>query len=302
METLVKENVFTRSEGLKKGYLQEKKVYLKPILRAGKMISDPNHKGYFMWEGASKMFCLMRNNYGELISPFKDEDEQIFFSKLLDVDLNPRKVNDNFWYDFYVRITKDHNLMTGELHYDLSDPMDNLRVRILKQQKEIAPSWDQRFEHISYKFALVDEDFEEKVNTVEMDKMETIWTYWGEIKNSPKKMKEFLSIYYMTKKVNKSVSDDTNREFLTSEIKKLIDSDSNVLCDIIKDEDLSTKLFIYKGMKAGGIHREGVNTYYIVGDDSKLPLNEFISHIKFLKETTDPIYLKLEAQINTQKI
>jgi hypothetical protein len=302
METTVNELTFTKSEAIKKGYLQEKKVYLKPILRAGKMITDPNHRGYFMWEGASKMFCLMRNTYGELVSPFKNEEEQMFFSKLLDVDLNPRKVENNFWYDFYVRVTKDHNLMSGELNYDLSDPMDNIRVRVLKQQKEIAPSWDQRFEHISYKFALVDEDFEEKVNTAEMDKMEAIWTYWGEIKNSPKKMKEFLSIYYMTKKVNKSVSDDTSREFLTSEIKKLIDKDSETVYTIVQDDDLPIKLFVYKAIKAGGVYKEGVGTYYIVGDDTKLPLNQFVDHIKFLKESTDPMYLKLEAQINTQKL
>jgi hypothetical protein len=294
---------FTKAYGVEKGYLQDKIVYLKPIPRGNKMISDPKHSGYFMWEGASKQFCLMTNKYGMLINPFKSEDEELFFSEILDIDLNIYKKEDNFWHDFYVKITKDFNLMSTGIPFNLSDPMDNLRVRILKQQREVADTWEERFNHIEYKFALVEDDHEELVQNKEMDTMEAIFTYWGEIKSSVKKMRDFLSIYWMTKRTTKEVPLDATKEFLTTEIKKLIDSDKEGVYNVITDSNLQLKLFIAKGIRAGAIVKEGVGTYYTTGNvDNKYSLEEFIGHVKFLKESTDPIYLKIEAQINSQKV
>lgn len=299
MET---KTIATRESGLKDGYLQNKIVNLKPIPRGNKMITDPAHSGYFMWEGASKQFCLVTNKYGMLLNPFKNEDEERFFSQILDIDLNIYKKQNNFWHTFYVKISKDHKLMSSGVSFDLSDPMDNVRVRILKQQKEVAPSWEERFDRIEYKFALVDEGHEEIVQNMELDMMEEIFTYWGEIKSSVKKMRDFLSVYWMTKKTTKEVPADATKEFLTSEIKKIIDGDKSGIHSIIKNEDLQTKLFISRGVRAGAIIKEGVGTYYTTGnEDQKYALTEFIEHIKFLKDSTDPIYLKIEAQINSQK-
>jgi len=297
-----KEIVATTEYGLKEGFLEDRKVILKPIPRGGKMITDPQHTGYFMWEGASKQYCLPVNEYDELVNPFKSEEEQLFFSSILDLDLNTHKKKDNFWHEFYVKITKDAKLMSEGITYDLRDPKDNLRVRILQLQKdEIASGWDNRFEKLTYKFALVDEDYQDESNTKEMDIAETVWTFWGGIKSSQKKMKEFLGVYWMTKKVLKSIPKDATKEFLTKEIKQIIDSDIKSVYNIIKDSDADIKYFIFKGIQAGAIMKEGVNTYQIIGDDSQYSLVSFIDHIKFLKESTDPIYQKLEAQINSKK-
>jgi len=293
----------TREEGIKKGYLQNKKVYLKPVPRGGKMITDPQHKGYFMWEGASKQYCLTVNKENnQLISPFRDEEEQKFFSALLDVDLNVHKKYDNFWHSFYVKILKDHKLMNEGLVFDLSDPMDNLRVRVLKQQdKEIAPSWDKRFERMTYKFVLVDEDFEDESSLKEMNILEEVFTFWGSIKNSPKKMKEFLGVYWMTKKSTKNVPQDAGKDFLTKEINKAIEDDKETVYRIIKDSNIDIKYLIFRGIQVGAINRTGVNTYSLVGDESTYTLPGFIEYLNFLKENTDPMYQKLEAQINSKK-
>jgi hypothetical protein len=95
---------------------------------------------------------------------------------------------------------------------------------------------------------------------------------------------------------------DSTKEFLTSEVKKIIDSDKTTMYEIIKDKNLPIKLFIARGIRAGAIVKEGIGTYYTVGsEEQKYSLSEFIDHIKFLKDSTDPIYLKIEAQINSQK-
>lgn len=293
----------TVQEGLEKGFLEDRKVYLKPIPRGGKMITDPNHTGYFMWEGASKQYCLAVNkDNNELLNPFRNEEEKKFFSEILDIDLNIHKKEDNFWHTFYVKITKDHKLMNDGVIFDLKDPMDNLRVRVLRQQeREIAPSWDKRFERMTYKFALVDEDYEDETSAKEMDIMEEVFTFWGSIKGSPKRMKEFLGVYWMVKKSLKNVPQDATKDFLTTEIKRIIDEDMDTVHSVIKDPDIEMKYLIFKGIQAGAINRAGVNTYSLVGDETSYSLPGFIDHLKFLKESTDPIYQKLEAQINSKK-
>ena len=292
---------FTTEYGLEKGFLQNKKVRLKPVPRGGKMITDPSHKGYFMWEGASKQFCLATNQHNELVSPFKSEEEMRYFSGVLDQDLNIHKTKDNFWHKFYVKIVKDHKLMNDGIPHDLSNPMDNIRYRVLKMQAEIAESWDQRFSRLTYKFAFVDEDYEEEVSNKEMDLKEAIWTFWGSIKNSPKKMKEFLGIYWMEKKLLKTIAPDATKEFLTAEIKKILDTDSGLVYKIIEDKEIETKYFIFRAMQNGSIIRKGIVTYEIVGENKEYSYAELIDHIKFLKENTDPLYLKMEAQINSKK-
>jgi len=293
----------TREEGLAKGYLENKKVILKPVPRGGKMITDPNHKGYFMWEGASKQYCLtVSKENNQLISPFKDEEEQRFFSELLDIDLNVHKKEDNFWHSFYVKVSKDARLMNDGIVFDLSDPMDNLRVRVLKQQeKEIAHSWDQRFERMTYKFVLLDEDFEDESSAKEMNILEEVFTFWGSIKNSPKKMKEFLGVYWMAKKSTKNVPQDATKDFLTREISKAIEEDKTTVFKVINDSDIDLKYLIFRGIQLGAINRTGVNTYSLVGDDTTYSLPGFIDYLRFLKNNTDPMYQKLEAQINSKK-
>ncbi len=292
----------TKEYGLEKGYLENRRVVLKPIPRGGKMITDPSHTGYFMWEGASKQFCLASNrNTNELVNPFKSEEEQRYFSGILDQDLNVFKKKDNFWYNFYVKITKDHKLMNQGIEYDLSSPMDNLRVRVLKQQNEIAESWDKRFDRTTYKFAFVTEDFEEEQSSKKMDQQATIWTFWGSIKASLKKMREFLGAYLMEKKILKTVPQDATKEFLTTEINKIIENDADTMYKLIEDKDLELKYWIFRAMQVGAIVRKGIATYEVTGEGADYSYRELLDHIKFLKENTDPIYQKIEAQLNTKK-
>ena len=71
--------VVSREEALEKGYLEDKIVYLKPSPRQGKMIKDPIHVGYFMYEGASVNFVLPKDARGELVNVFSSKEEQAYF-------------------------------------------------------------------------------------------------------------------------------------------------------------------------------------------------------------------------------
>ena len=293
----------TKEQGIKDGYLQNKTVILKPVIRTYPLINDrKDHVLYFMQDGASKFFVLPKNNYNEFVNIFKNENEKEFFEEILGLDLNFNKKTDNFWEKFTVKITKNVNLMEGRIKFDLSDPMDNIRVRIIRLYPDVTEGWENRYDKPKSKFCLVDSDFQEVNSNKEMDILETIWTFRGEIKNSPKKLRDFLTVYYLTKKSTKTVPDDFTVEQLNGEIRRIIEDDKDVVYKIITDPDKDIKLFISRAVRCGAIERKGVTGYAIPGDPNQYDFRDMVEHIKALKEATDVTYMKIDTQIKQAKL
>lgn len=288
----------TVEEALEKGYLQKGKVKLVPVVRGGRMINEPTHVGFFMFDGASVQLCLPTDPRGVLVNPFNSEEEKKFFEEQLDVDLNLHKKKDNFWHNFYVKIVKDASFMEFGVDFDLEDPMDNLRVRVLKAQNIVAPDIRKKDERPEYKFALVPEDYEDRAVLDEMDSQQKIWTYWGSIKDSSRKMIDFLTLYLMTKKTGKEVPSDASVEFLANEISKIIKDDKKGVIDVIADSDSTIKLFIGKALRVGAIQKSGVNSYMFPGAEVRYTLKELVEELSEMKKVTDDTYLKIKAQID----
>lgn len=287
----------TREEAIKKGFLQEKKVFLKPVPRKGKMVNDPAHTAFFMYDGAFIKFTLPNERHRPvLVNPFKSTEEKEFFEKELDVDLNPYKKEGNFWHTFKVKFQKSASTMMYGVEFDLADPIDNLRWRVLTFCPEVAPSWDERERRPSYRFALVESDYEEKKASSDLDLIEEMFTFYGTIKNSPVKMRQFLEIYFMETRQLKEVPEDADRSFMQREIKEIMEVNKEGFLKVSRDEDYDMKLLILKAIKRGAIEKTGVNSYNIVGDISGMRLVELVNYLKSLKETTDDLYLRLEAQ------
>ena len=295
------EKRISKEEAFKKGYLEKKRILLKPVPRGGGMVTDTTHMGYFMWEGASVYASLPMTDRGDLFNIFKDDEEREFFEKVLDLDLSVHKKKDNFWRKFTVKITKDGELMFEGKRFDLGDPMDNLRVRVLKVQDFIAPEWSKRFAKGQYKFVLVGEDHEEEQADLELDAMERVFTYFGSIKDSPKKMKDFLRVYLLETRSSKEVADDVDKAWLRKEIKAIIDSNREVFLKLAMDDKLELKQFVANGVKVGAIQKEGVNRYVIPGETVKYSFPEMVEYISKLKDETDDAYIKIDTQIKNNK-
>jgi len=295
------ENKVTKEDIYKKGYLEDKKILLKPVVRGGGIIKEPTHMGYFMWEGASIYVSLPMNDRGDLVNIFRDDEERKFFEQKLSLDLSVHKKKDNFWRKFTVKITKDGELMYEGKRFNLADPMDNLRVRVLKQQEFIAPEWDKRYAKGHYKFVLVGEDHEEEQADVELDAMERVFTYFGSIKDSPKKMKDFLRAYLLETRSSKEVSDDSDKAWLRKEIKGIIDHDRETFLKLCDDDQLDLKQFIANGVKVGAIQKEGINKFVIPGETVKYSFPEMVGYVSKLKDETDDAYIKIDTQIKNNK-
>jgi hypothetical protein len=294
----------TIEEGIKKGYLEDKIVYLKPSPRRGKMVNREDHVAYFMYEGASINFVLpSEKTKRTLVNPFKNLEEKKFFEETLDLDLNPYATpSENFWTTFRVRFTKDPKTLKDGIKFDLSDPMDNLRYRVVKENIDlVAPNWEERTNKPGYRFALVDEFYEEKRANSTMEALEKIFTFFGTIKERPGALKEFLEVYYMNTKQLKGVEHSASIEWMQKEMLNIIEQDKPGVLNVIDDDDYVTKAFILQAVKAGALEKNGVNSYHIPGETTKWGLVEMVRYIKQLKETTDDTYLRIEAQIGMNK-
>jgi len=294
--------VVTKEEAFKQKYLEDRIVILKPIPRGGKIIKDPTHTGYFMWEGASLYLSLPINSRGDLVNIFKSDEERKYFEHELDIDLSVHKTKNNFWRKFTVKITKDGMLMTFGKKFNMADPMDNLRVRVLKAQEIIAEDWDKRFSKGHYKFVLVDESHEENQAEVSLNEMEQVFTFFGGIKSSPKKMKDFLRTYLLETRSSKQVPEDAEKNWLIKEIKDVIDNDRITFLRLSKDDNLELKQLIGNAVKVGAIQKEGINKFIIPGlDNMTFSYSELVEFIKKVKEETDDIYIRIDTQVKNSK-
>jgi hypothetical protein len=294
-------STISKEEAFKKGYLQNKKVFLKPVVRGGKMITSPEHVAYFQYEGASNWFQLPKNKLNVLVDPFVSNEEREFFEKELDLDLNVNKKKDNFWHTFFVKVIKDYGLMHDGYAFDLTDPLDNLRYRVTKLQPQVAPNWESRTSKGEYRFALVEEGYAEEKEQTETNKLIEAYTYLGSIQNSARAMKDFLGVYYMEKNDLKHVEEDSDKEWLKKEIRKIIDNETSLALKIINDPEVKIKNFILQGIRAGAIIKSARNKYDIPGEGTSYTYAELVSYLTNAEEIKADVYLKIAAQIKVSK-
>ena len=185
--------------------------------------------------------------------------------------------------------------------FDLSDPMDNLRVRVLRFTPEVAPTWEERTDKPSYRFALVQQDYEEQKAVGEAKMMEEAWKYFGSMDNNRQKMEDFISVYYNQKRSTKTIPSDCTKEWLLSQLSNILREDIETFLAIKNDEDFEIKAFITKAIKIGAITKEGVNKFKIASDSTVWSYTELVSFMKQEKEDSGDLYLKIKQQLNIKK-
>ncbi len=282
-------------------FLKDKVVYLKPIPRSSGMVKDPKHIAYFKMEGAFDMYPLKIDEKTlKYINPFSSEEEMKFFSEVLGEDLNPYKTNNTFWQKYFVRIVKTPELMNVGKKFDLSDVHDALAYKVLLTWKgEIIDNADEVNKYPTARYVFVDEKYEENKATEELEEIFKIGTYYGELKTSDKKMREFINVYYINKPNRISIPEDFTTKSLIMELDKIIKKDKDGFINTYEDPDFKTKAFIAKAIDKGAIKKLGVATYAIEGVASEYTFNELLAQIKeWAKTKTEPIYAKMIAIVN----
>ena len=202
-------------------------------------------------------------------------------------DLSIHKRDQNYWTDFKVRLRNEVKVL------DLSKPEEYIIYKVLlTNDGTIAPSEAEKFGKGTYKFAIVEEGYQniEKVKSAG-SKMEA-YKFFGKIESSPTKMKEFLNVYYTQKPGGKSVPSNAKQEFLIAEIEKVIEVDLSGFLTLANDKEFEKKVLIYSGLKFKAILREGMNYKTPEGTIMGVNLQEAIAFLDNPSNSDEVIRIK----------
>ena len=300
-------------EGLKKGYLKSKKVYLKPIegKRMTLIAQSDNSVHSFMYDGATYDRCLPLNARGDFYNPFDSDDEKDFFERLTGKELradssNPKCVwvtgadgGTGMNITIKVKFNVDTTIKTQGFEFDLMNPNDVLRLKIAKMQWDTAPSWENRHDKPHYVWAIVDGQEEDLTKKKLALTSTRAYIEFGKIQDNKDKMIEVLKLYYMNSNLNKDVSNDISSNALITEIQNIIEKNIEGFLKVVEDPDKDTKVLILNGIKASAIEKFGNGTYCIP-NGIKYSLEDFITFLNVAKDRkdTDDTYLTILARID----
>ncbi len=239
--------------------LRNSKVVVRPIRRQGGWVGM-DHDSSFMNDGASIGIVVPQMESGYLVDPltfikgeFDDKDREFLAKELGLQDISPLNtyVKKNYWVGNTVLLDRNG------LYLDLSKIPDFVKFLILRSDSErIAPTWGERFEKGTYKFAICEEgvEIQDKVSNLEEKKM--AYAHLGKIDTNNEKMLDFLYVYYLTKKDSKRPPRTADSKWLKNEIGRIIEDDIKMFLSILEDENYNLKLLIQRSVEVGAIKRD----------------------------------------------
>lgn len=250
----------------------QNKIVIVRYLKKNHGIWGNNPKHVFaggMAENSVRILVVPRLSSGMYVNVLTD-NEKAYLEEVMGLEYNALSVykkKDNFWDSSNpeginkVRLTKD------DTRLDLSNPEDYIRYKILLANKNIvAPSLKayQDMPKATYQFVLITEDDETKVNKDNMSITMQCYKEFGKVED------DFDTLRFIVEIIEgKPLSNNTKLEFLQSRINNIIQTNNKIFLSTIKDELLSTKVFIKKCINNGLISNKN-NLLYLKSDGSPL--------------------------------
>lgn len=222
-----------------------------------------------MAEGAVRIFVVPRLSSGMFVNVLTD-NEKAFLEEIMGLEYNALSIYkkiDNFWDDSNenginkVRLTKQDN------YFNLSDPEDYIRYKILLANKDyIAPSLQalQDTPKATYQFVIISEGEETKVAKNNMSTTMMCYKEFGKIEEDIDTLRVIIETID-----GRPTSQTAKLEFLQTKVNSLIQADSKIFLKVITDPMLSTKVLIKRAIEAGLISNRG-NYLYLRKDNTPL--------------------------------
>ena len=222
-----------------------------------------------MAEGAVRTFVVPRLSSGMFVNVLTDK-EKAFLEEIMGLEYNALSIYkkvDNFWDDSNenginkVRLTKQDN------YFNLSDPEDYIRYKILLANKDyIAPSLQalQDTPKATYQFVIISEGEETKVAKSNMSSTMMCYKEFGKIEDDIDTLRVIIETID-----GRPTSQTAKLEFLQTRVNSLIQADSKIFLKVVTDPMLSTKVLIKRAIEAGLISNRG-NYLYLRKDNTPL--------------------------------
>jgi hypothetical protein len=300
METFMTDALTKR----RRGYLRTGIIKVLPIKRSSDWLPE-NADSAFMNTGAKHEYVVsILQRSGSLIDPLADltDEQKTLVAKQLGFkDSNNLNVNkpkkENYWINKVVFIDKNGKFL------NLADIGDYISYKILEVNLDyIAPSWEERYNKGTYKFALVFEEEEVKMKNTKIDIKKDAYMMFGKIDGSIKKLTDFLWIYYLTNKDGKRLPNNPDLDYARGEVGRIIEERPGEFLTIITDTNFETKALIQKSINLGLIQRDG-STYKVFGEPTASnSLDELIAYLLDERNNNVRISLLGKIDLNTKEL
>ena len=252
--------------------LRNEKVIVRFIARAKGMITDPRHILFGGMAAGSKIKfttpLLRSGQYADVLT----KEEKKFLEYKLGLEPNALSVHNrtnNFWSDANEQGIGRIELIKGDNPLDLSQPIDYIKYKILLNNKDqIAPSIQvlQDKPKATYKFVIISESDTAKAANTKVTLKAQAYMEFGKINEDKEKMRVIIETID-----GRPTAANSTVEYLQGKIGELIEANTKMFLQVVKDPFLDNKVLIKKAIEAGLISNRG---NYLYLRDGNVPLCE----------------------------
>ena len=241
--------------------LRNEKVFVRFIIKPRGMFTDPKHVLFGGMSNNAKVFyttpLLKSGMYADVLT--KDEKKYLEYALGLEPNaLSVHKKTNNFWDD-----SNDFGIGRIELHkgdnpFDLSNPMDYIRYKVLlRNSDDIAPSMQvlQDSPKATYKFVIINENDSAKA-----------YMEFGKINEDKEKLRVIIETID-----GRPTAANSKLEYLQGKVGDLLEANTKMFLTVVTDPLLDNKVLIKKAIEAGIISNRGG---YLYNKADKSPLCE----------------------------
>lgn len=301
----IKSQVYS-DEALSINCLQKKRIVVKFIpKKVGIWGDNPKHVlNGGMAETAVDVYVVpLLSSSGALVNVLTDSEKN-FLEEVMGLEKNALSIynkKDNFWLSDNnigvnrVRLTK------ADTYFDLSNPEDYIRYKILLANKNyIAPSLQDLQDHpkATYKYVITSEEDQTILSKANLSTTMQCYKIFGKIESDIDILKMVVETV-----TGSPVSSNTKLEYLQIKTNDLIQSNSKLVLKILEDPYLNTKILIRKCLESRLIIKRGDGFYLNLKEDKSAlcnngeepTLNNAAKYLNNVKQ--QQLKLSLEAQL-----
>lgn len=250
--------------------LRNERVIVRHVPKQTGIVTDPRHPLYGgMSERTVRIFVAPKLSNGKLANVLTDaEKEYLEYAMGLDYNaLSIYKTQHNFWTDPENRGQNQVRLKKQDNYFDLSDPAQYIKYKILLANKDtVAPSRKalEDMPKPSYQFVIIEEGDDVKADKVRMNTAMRCMKEYGKIENDPDTLRTVIEAVD-----GRPTASTSSLEFLQTKAFDLIQANGKLFLNVVTDPLLPTKVLIKKSIEAGNISNRG-GMLYLMKDGTPL--------------------------------
>lgn len=224
-----------------------------------------------MAEGSKMTLVVPRLNTGTFVNVLTDAEKN-FLEEYMGLEYNALSIykkpdEENFWNDANSNGINKVVLIKGDNYFDLSNPQDYIKYKILLANKNIiCPSLTTLKEtpKATYRFVIIAEGEESKQAKNNMNNTMMCYKEYGKIEENIDLLRMIVETID-----GRPTAPSVKLEFLQNKCNTLIQNDPKKFLKVITDPLLSTKALIKLSIENGSIANRG-NYLYLRSDNTPL--------------------------------